>query len=334
MASNYSSQEIKVGVIVLAALAVLAVLLAAVLGLRPGTGAHYRARFANVSGLEAGSPVTYGGHQVGRVDRVGVATDAAGGLEVSLAVDTELRIPRGTVATVSAPLFGETSVELLPGDPDDGFHERGALLETEEPFRMDEAFKRAQDLVEEAGETVRSLNETVQSASDKIDAVLAGLEQLLGEENRSHVAALLEGADELMEDSRPALERSIERVDAITADLRETAGSAREAMRQAERLLADNREDIDALLRAARSAAGTLDQAVARLDALVAGHRGNLDETLAGLRETSRNLVELTQRLKDRPWSLVRRTPPREQVEAGGSAWREKDRREGIRRGE
>jgi phospholipid/cholesterol/gamma-HCH transport system substrate-binding protein len=311
--TGYRRDEVKVGALVLAALAVLAVFLAAVLGLRLGPRAGYHVRFRNVAGLEEGSPVTYGGFQVGRVAAIRVEEAGAGLLDIQLSLDAEVRLPRGTRATVNAPIFGETRLELVPGDPAEGYLEPGAEVAGEEPFDLNAALKSAESLVRQAGETVAELRATLEEVSGQVNGVLAHVDDLLGEENRERVGSLLAQADVAVRDATPKISRTLDRVEAASVSLQETSDSARKLVGNLDGLVGENREELDALIASAAASAAQMRDAVAGLNRLLGSQKGSLEETMANLHETSENLVELTRLLKERPWSLVRKTKPREE---------------------
>jgi len=315
---SYRKDEIKVGVLVLAALIVMAALFAAVLGLRPGGKATYQANFQRVAGLEKGSPVNYAGFQVGRVKGVKVDEERAGTLRVVLTVDRDVRLPQGTVATIDAPMFGSTSLELKPGDPADGWLEEGAELPAEEPFSLTAAMKKLEGLVDKVEETVGVLSENLEGATDQVQSVLASVEELLGEENRDHVGSLLAGADEMMEEMRPKVREIMAKIDSALTKLDEATDAARETLQKAQGLVEDNREELERIVETALAALEKARDSMDTVDGILSGQRGNLEETISSLREASANMVELTRSLKERPWTLVRQTKPRGEGSPGG----------------
>lgn len=327
MSTGYTKDEIRVGVLVLASIAILGLCLAAVFGLRPGRKSEYRLHFETVAGLETGSPVTYGGFQVGRVRHIRMSPEQDGRLEITIGVDREVRIPLDSVATIEAPIFGETTVEIQPGKPAAGYFAEGDLLPGQEPFNLNAALQRAETLIGTASDTVANLSGDIEEIAGRVETVLSSVQELVGSENREHIAGILEEADQLLAESRPQLKDSLARIETLTANLEETSRSARRAVGNIDQLLDENREEIDRLLVSAEGAASGLREALAQVDDLLTNQRGTLEETLTGMHETSQNLVEFTRLLKERPWSLVRKTKPREDVPA-----KTRDREAGVER--
>ena len=68
---------------------------------------YYFATFTNVTGLSVSAPVTANGFKVGQVREIGYVYDDPGHVKVELALDRELKVPKGTwhcsAPTCSAP---------------------------------------------------------------------------------------------------------------------------------------------------------------------------------------------------------------------------------------
>ena len=75
----------------------------------------YVAPFAKVDGLETAAPVTIDGFKVGQVRDIRFNYDKPGIIEVELALDKQLHLPEGTVATLSPSILGGPSLELKLG---------------------------------------------------------------------------------------------------------------------------------------------------------------------------------------------------------------------------
>ena len=76
----------------------------------------YVAPFSKVDGLETAAPVTIDGFKVGQVRDIKFNYEKPGTIEVELALDKQLRLPEGTVATLTPSLLGGPSIELKLGE--------------------------------------------------------------------------------------------------------------------------------------------------------------------------------------------------------------------------
>src|SRR2546425_8497591 len=96
---NIGLSELRVGLLVLIAIAVLVVLILNASGeLNPfATHLHLRARFADANGLREGSEVKLAGVRIGKVDKIKLLTPAEVGpepnpkkVEVSMSIDSKI----------------------------------------------------------------------------------------------------------------------------------------------------------------------------------------------------------------------------------------------------
>jgi phospholipid/cholesterol/gamma-HCH transport system substrate-binding protein len=134
--------ELRVGVVVIASLAILA---ATVLYIGGGGGTPWarkytvRALMSDVNGLKPGAPVRLGGVEVGAVSRVELASGGEGMVEVAMRLD---RAVQGRITTHSRAalgslgLLGEKAVDITAGSGGAPL-EDGAFLSSaaEDPFK-------------------------------------------------------------------------------------------------------------------------------------------------------------------------------------------------------
>ena len=133
---NIGLSELRVGLLVLIAIAVLVVLILNASGeLNPfASHLHLRARFADANGLREGSEVRLAGVRIGKVDRIKLMTPTEVGnapsgqsppkVEARLTIDTKIdgvpatdRIRTDSTAQQAAPsiLGSEMIVNITPG---------------------------------------------------------------------------------------------------------------------------------------------------------------------------------------------------------------------------
>ena len=143
--------ELKVGVFVIAAAAILAYLVvrAGELYMRPGYTLLFQ--FDTVSGVEKGSPIKQAGVPVGEVKKIRSLRDADGktnveiegfiDLGVVIEEDSELR-----VATMG--LLGEKYIEIYPGTPGGQAVAAGGALKGRQLTGMDDLFDSGQKVLQ------------------------------------------------------------------------------------------------------------------------------------------------------------------------------------------
>ncbi len=262
--------EARVGLLVLAAVAVLGAVLA-VLGygvFRPA-GYELRVVFTDAEGLSPGTPVRMAGVQVGTVESLQLTPDHRA--EVRVRVRPEVRIPRGSVFRVaSATLLGNRFLSVVPGDGPDTL-EPGEAVGGEPAASVDAALRR----VDEAAQELRSALRDVRRAVRGVEALVANLD------------ATVTGVRRLVTDPRftDSLVAAAEHVKEAAAQVESVAASAGRDVRETARALAAlSAELLDAsrtvrrfvedatgegeLAARVRRTAASVEQAAARLDAM------------------------------------------------------------------
>ncbi|MCI0404397.1 MAG: MlaD family protein [Acidobacteria bacterium] len=111
-------EEVKVGLFVLAAIALLLAAFGLVGGANIfGTPKNYytlRTKFAG--GIESGSPVRYAGMKVGRVEKLGFDPEDPGRAVVTISVDPQTPVRVDSTAKItSLGMLGENYVEISAG---------------------------------------------------------------------------------------------------------------------------------------------------------------------------------------------------------------------------
>ncbi len=135
----------------------------------------YYCNYANVDGLLNSATVEIRGLVVGHV--LSMELEEERGVKVTIAVRKDVVIPQGTVATiVSAGLLDGKNIRLDLGKSSSVAEPKTTLLTGEEPGVMDNITKEITPLVASLRKTVASL-----------DTVIAGVNVLLGEDNRNGI---------------------------------------------------------------------------------------------------------------------------------------------------
>ena len=178
-------KEILIGLIVILAMAVLFVGIDFLKGVNVFKAAnYYYVTYENVNGLAKSAPVTINGFKVGLVRDISYEYDNPGHMLVELSLDRNLQVPLGTKAVLATDLLGTANIALELA-PQGQYHKIGDHLEGVVPGGM-------MDNV--SNELLPSLS----AIFPKVDTLLTSVNRLVAD---------------------PALAASIQRLDAITANL-------------------------------------------------------------------------------------------------------------------
>ena len=154
------SNEVKVGL-----LAVISIVLL-VLGYMLMRGKNvfsreqvYYVRYGNAGGLAPAGQVRYKGMRVGHVRDISLAKDNSGKIVVALAVTPELKIPRGSMATVISPDFiSAKAVEIKFSNTSDILPSGDTLVPGYVSNGLQEVQSQAQALIASMDSAINSIN--------------------------------------------------------------------------------------------------------------------------------------------------------------------------------
>ncbi len=153
--SEYSRNEIAVGIFVIFGIAAVGYLSASIGGVEffPGPKTRVTAKFASIGDLKEGASVRVAGVQVGEVERIELndTFDAV----VSLALNAESKMPVDTIASIrTSGLLGESFVLLRPGGADENLQTGDRVQQTEPAVDLIDLFvKYALDSSDDEGKS-------------------------------------------------------------------------------------------------------------------------------------------------------------------------------------
>ncbi len=140
--------------------------------------------------------------------------------------------------------------------------------------------------------------------------LLANLNTMTGKPNQKRVNATLEQMSRLVTDARPKIDGMLDQVSQVTAKLGPVVDHADGAIQNINGTVSDVRDplrnDLAELQTTLQEAKGLL----ANMQVMVRANDSRIDETLENLRITTQNLSDLTNSVKQRPWSLIRIKQP------------------------
>ncbi len=181
---NIGLSELRVGLLVFIALAVLVVLILNASGeLNPFKGhLHLRARFTDANGLRDGSEVRLAGVRIGKVDRIRLLGPSEVGtaanpqkIEVFLTIDNKIdgvpatdRIRTDSTAQQAAPsiLGSEMIVNITPGTPVGQPVKENDLLPSTAGSTMSDLATQGTDLAQRLSKLSDQLNDVVKNARE------------------------------------------------------------------------------------------------------------------------------------------------------------------------
>lgn len=186
---KYFTKEVKIALVAVAGIIILFFGMQFLKGLTIfSTDDSYYARFNDVSGLSASSPVYANGYRVGVVQRIEYDYSRPDNIVAVIGLDNQLSLPKGTRAEISSDLLGNVKLELKFGPNPIDLMAKGDTIE---------------------GGTASGLMGRAAQMIPQIEVMLPKLDSILASLNA------------LMQD--PAIKNSLHNVDDITANLSTTS---------------------------------------------------------------------------------------------------------------
>lgn len=308
------SEEIKVGLFVLAAAFLLVLALVFVGGLnvfqRPVNSYTLRTQYAG--GIESGAPVRYAGIKVGKVESTALDPEDPGRVRLRISVDPNTPVRTDSKAQISSlGLLGEYYVEISPGSPEAERIPPGGEIPVEESVQWAELVNRFGAATDEAQGLLADARPRVTKALDNINA-------LTDEENRKRVRAVLQRMDDILADARPRLQTTLKNFDSSSAkidkfmdDIQQTRAELDTLLKNWSGLAGQEDAEVEQTLRKLRDTLARAEHTMDEARRLLVANREHLDVTLENIRVSSENVRELTDTVKQRPYTLIRvKNPP------------------------
>jgi len=324
------SNEVKVGTFVITALIIFIVTFIRVANVQlRGERVPYKTYFKHAGGLEPGTAVRFAGLQAGVVTDVKPAAEDPTQIEVSMELSDTIPVNEQSVAKLaSLSALSENYLEISPGTKEARRLEPGATIPSEEVVSLSDITQKIADTAETATELMKKVQSDFDEIFGETQVLLKNLQELTGEKNQRSVEQLLANSNRMIEQQMPKIDRITDQVtdvlakiDTLTADLREVAQNSNDAVKNVNRTIDETREPIKKDLAELELTLARARAVMEDIQALVLQNEGNINETMENFRVASENVEQLTDQLRQRPWSLIRVQPkPDRQVPVPAAA--------------
>ena len=294
----YNSNEIKVGMMLIATAVILAVFLVAIFGIDYGKETkEYYTYLKYVGGITNGSLVKYNGMDVGRIAEVQLPEDIASDnrIRLKLSVDAHTPVRENSQAYItSIGIMTDNHIELSPGSPDAAMLPPGSTIDSKEVPGFTQ------------------MTEPLSQLSGTAEELMTRVADMFNDENREHIASMLAQFDRVVTQSSDDVLRMVANVDSLTNSLAEISS-------EMAGMLTDNRRNLDSTLahietttRETTELINELRATLVQARAMMSQNGNNFAEIMDNFQYASQNLEEFSRIIKERPWLLVRKSSPPE----------------------
>jgi ABC-type transporter Mla subunit MlaD len=315
------SVEAKVGTFVIACLFLLGVTVYYVGN--DQWGSHltpYKTYLRYAGGVAPGTGVLFGGIAVGRVTGVRAWSEDPTRIEILLQVKEGTPLNENSVAKLgSVSLMSSPAVSITTGTNDAPRLKAGQVIRSQETVSIDDMTRKLSGIADSAEGLITQVQGELKDIGGDARTLLANLNEITGAPNRRQVARLLEQVNSLVATQSPKIDRITEQLLLVSRDADSTIRKIGPLVDHTDATVSNVNLTIDQLRDPIRNdlaqLQSTMDQAksmMAAIQTLVRANEYNITETVENLRVATGNLDQLTEQVKQSPWSLVRIRQPKD----------------------
>jgi phospholipid/cholesterol/gamma-HCH transport system substrate-binding protein len=297
--------EAKVGAFVLGCFSVLAFTLIYLINAQfGGHNVPYRTYLRYAGGLEPGASVLFGGINVGKVTAVRPAVSDPIRIEILLDVKDNTPLNEKSVAKLGlVSVMSGAALSITTGSNDAKRLPAGSTIPSQEAASLDEITGKMAVVADNANGLITEVRGELHGISGDARALLANLNSVTGPPNQRKIRELLDNVDAMLAMERPKIDRLTDQLNALSQHADETIQNVNGTVSEVrEPVRKDLAELQDTLLETKRL--------LADMQVLVKANDYKIDDTIENLRNATENLDDLTESVKQRPWSLIRIKEP------------------------
>jgi len=297
--------EAKVGAFVLGCFSVLAFTLIYLINAQLGVHTvPYRTYLRYAGGLEPGASVLFGGINVGKVTAVRPAASDPTRIEILLGVKENTPLNEKSVAKLGLlSVMSSAALSITTGSNDAKRLPAGSAIPSQEAASLDEISDKLTVAADNANGLITEVRGELHGISGDARTLLANLNAVTGQTNQRKVRELLDNVNAMLATERPKIDR-------LTDQLNTLSQHADETIQNVNGTVSEVREPVRKDLAELQETLLETKRLLADMQVLVKANDYKIDDTIENLRTATQNLDDLTESVKQRPWSLIRIKQP------------------------
>ena len=320
--------EAKVGAFVLVCAAILLTTIYRVSNAAlKGANVSYRIYLRYAGGLEPGADVLFGGIKVGQVTAVQPDAQDPTRIEIDMNVKPGTPLNAKSVAKLgSVTVITSPVISITTGSNDAPRLPPGSEIPSQETISLDDTERKIVAVADSARTLLDDIHTDVNNVTGDARSLIANVNDITGKSNQQRVAEILANADAMIARISPKIDQISDQVlklandangvmaDAhgVMARVGPVVDSANATVSNANETITAVREPLQTDLTEVKK---TLDQArslIADLQAAMRTKDPDVTNIIENIRMATDNLNDLTQSVKERPWSLIRIKQPKD----------------------
>jgi phospholipid/cholesterol/gamma-HCH transport system substrate-binding protein len=262
----------------------------------------YKTYLRYAGGVAAGTEVLFGGISVGRVTSVQAWNQDPTRIEISLEVKEGTPLNEKSVAKLgSVTLMSSPAISITTGAQEAPRLKAGQVIPSQETMSIDDMTRKLSGIADSAEALITQVQGELQGISGRAQTLLANLNDVTGVTNRKQIAEILQQVVLVSQDADSVVKKIgplVDHTDATVANVNATIDQLRDPIKQDLAQLQSTMEQAKSL--------------ILSLQTVVRSNDDNVHATIENIRVATENLDQLTDQVKQRPWSLVRIRQPKD----------------------
>jgi len=300
--------EAKVGAFVLVCAAILLITIYRVSSAQiRGARVSYKTYLRYAGGLEPGADVLFGGITVGAV--TAVRPDAQDPTRIEILMDVKLGTPvnaRCVARLGSVTLVTNPVISISTGANDAPRLPPGSVIPPEETISVDDEERKIAALADSAHTLMDALQTDVKDAH----TLIAHLNEVTDKPNQQRLANVLANADAMVARTSPKIDQISDQLVKLTNEANGVMAKVGPAVDNINATASNANQTISSLREPTQADLVEVRKTLAELQAQMRAKDQDITSALENVRMITDNLNELTESVKERPWSLVRIREP------------------------
>jgi len=301
--------EAKVGAFVIGCCAILAFTVIYLVNAQvSGETVRYRTYLRYAGGLEPGAEVLFGGINVGKVTSVRPSTSDPTKIEILLSVKQGTPLNQASVAELGmTSVMSAASLSITTGSNDAKRLPPGSAVPSQEAASLDDIAGKMSTVADSANDLIVQVRGELEGISGDARNLLANLNGVTGPPTQRKVQTALDHVNTLLATEVPKIDR-------ISDELIVLSQHADQTVQNVDGTVSDVRAPARKDLVDLQNTLHQAKQLLGDIQVMVRANDYKINDTVENLRVATENLDQLTDSLKQRPWSLIRIKQPKERT--------------------
>jgi len=299
--------EAKVGAFVLGCFAILSFTIIYLVNAQfSGDTVPYRTYLRYAGGLEPGALVLFGGINVGKVTAVRPGTADPTRIEILLSVKQNTPVNEKSIAKLGiVSVMSGAALSITTGSNDAKRLPPGSSIQSQEAASLDEIAGKLAGVADNADALITQARGELEGITGDARSLLANLNTVTGKPNQQRIRAVLDHVNGMLATEGPKIDRISDQLIALSQHADDTIQNVNGTVTDVREPI---RKDLVDLQNALQQAKALLSD----MQVVVRANDYKIDDTMENLRTATDNLDQLTDSLKQRPWSLIRIKQPKD----------------------